>query len=513
MDFFCFLAALASSFIISFYQAYKFAKIGSDHPIHVFLATVIRENNHRLFTRVPRLLNESHCGAYPLFLHWLLSFLPSERIKLVAALLNPTMNTLQVLVVYSVCRWFPGISDVMSTRAGFVSLLFALTPQFYHAFSARNYGLSSRSIGIVLLTIYSLLVFKMRGADSIAVYCLAIILTGYLMWGFNTFSQQAMTFFSIISGIVFGRWDMLLLFFASAAVFVLLHFRYGTSYLKYTLRFIAAYARELSAVFVLKMRYSIWRDFIYDIWLKFSTSLLQGFKYAYNNSLLILMLLNPLAVFSVFIWLNSHKMPAMAIYFVEITVAGVLVFLLTSFRLTRFLGEPERYIEFVTVFSTISSAWYFISSNWSFVFIMVYFIIVNIVQLFIVVLINRKISGKNIDLDLAESAINHNYANEEVRFCSNNEGYTKMLMVNGWQFARLWTADQDYGGYRVSEAFSQFPYVNKVPFEAVLKQCRINICMLDKSQYSTIFEDDSEMSSRLDLLLETENYILYRLSW
>lgn len=513
MDFLFLLSALTSSFLISFYQAYKFAKIGSDHPIHVFLATVIRENNHKLFTRVPRLLNESHCGAYPLFLHWLLSFLPPESLKIVAALLNPTMNTLQVVLVYCVCSYFPGISDSMRVHAGLVALLFALTPQFYHAFSARNYGLSSRSIGIVLLTFYSLLVFQMRSADSILWYCIAIVTTGYLMWGFNTFSQQAMTFISLISGIIFGRWDMLLLFIFSAAIFIVLHPRYSTSYLKYTIRFIAAYARELSAVFVLKMRFSIWRDIVYDIWVKVSESAIDGLKYAYNNSLLILLMLNPLAVFSVSLLFHPMQMPLMVVYFAELSFAGVVVFLLTSFRISRFLGEPERYVEFITVFSTISSAWYLISIKSEFTYIIAYFIAANSMQLLIVILINRKISVKNLDLELAESTINNLYSDKDVRFCSNNEGYTKMFMVNGWQFARLWTADQDYGGYKVSEAFTQFPYVNKVPFEAVLKQFRINICMLDKSQYSTIFEDDPQLSSRLEVLVETDNYILYRLSW
>lgn len=513
MDNVYFWAAIASSFFISFYQAYKFAKIGSDHPIHVFLASVLRENDHKLFTRVPRLLNESHCGAYPLFLHWLLSFMPADGIKVMAALLNPAMNALQVFLVYFVCREFPGIKDELGAQAGFVALLFALTPQFYHAYSARNYGLSSRSIGIVLLTVNCLLIFQARVAESAFPYYLAIIATGYLMWGFNTFSQQAMTLFSILCGLLFGRWDMLLLFAVSVLVFVILHPSYATSYLKYTFRFIAAYARELSAVFVLKLRYGIWRDLVYDIWIKLSKSPFEGLKYLYGNSVIIVALLNPLAFFCLIMW-SDEGIPPMFSYFMHLSIAGMVVFFLTSFRATRFLGEPERYVEFISVFSTVCSAWYLlVNFNNSFVWIIPYFIAVNTVQFCIVILINRKVGAKTAALELAESTINDLYPCGEVRFCANNEGYTKMLMMNMWQFARLWTADQEYGGYKVSEAFTEFPYVNKAPFEAVVKEFRINACMLDKKNFSTIFEDDKEIASRLELLIETDNYVLYRLSW
>jgi len=514
MDILYFLTAIIGSFLISLYQAFKFSKIGSDHPVHVFLASVLRENNHKFFTRVPRLLNESHCGAYPLFLHWLLSFLPAERIRLVAALLNPAMNTLQIVLVYFICRQFLGIRESLGEHAGFVSLIFALTPQFYHAFSARNYGLSSRSIGIVLLTLNALLVFQSRSSESAILYYLAIVVTGYLMWGFNTFSQQATIFFSVISGILFDNWDMLLLFTVSTIVFVVLHPRYAISYLKHTLRFIMAFEKEASPVFVLKMRYSIWRDLVYDIWIKLSDSVFEGLKYAYNNSLLIVLMLNPLAIFTVLLWFNATDMPLMITYFMQLAVTGIIVFILTSFRPTRFLGEPERYVEFVSIFSTICSTWYLKDHyNNLFVYIIPYFIVVNLVQFSIVLLINKKIGAKNTDFDIAESTINNLNFRDGVRFCANNEGYTKMMMVNAWQFARLWTVDQLYGGYKFSEAFTQFPYVNKAPFEAMVKQCRINACMLDKKNFSTIFEDDREMFSRLELVLETENYILYRLSW
>lgn len=514
IDEICFLLGIIIAFCASFFQAYKFAKIGSDHPVHVFLATVVRESNHRLFTRVPRLLNQSYCGANPLYLHWILSFVSPKHIKLLSYVLNPCMNALQVLIVYSVCRGFPGISDVLSAKAGLVSLLFALNPQFYHAFSARNYGLSSRSIGIILLTIYVLFVFQARSVESIFIYYVAIIVTGCLMWGFNTFSQQAMILFSITTGIIFEKWDLLICFIVSTIVFIVIHPKYSISYIKYTFRFIVAYAKELSAVFVLKIRYSIWRDIVCDIWIKLHNSVLEGLKYAYTNSLVIVLLLNPFAVFCIFIWFNVSQMPLMIRYFMQMALVGIIVFLLTSFRITRFLGEPERYVEFVTFFSTICTTWYLVEyTDFPFAYFIAYFVVVNILQICIVILINRKISGKKEDFALAESIINNIFPAGSVRFCSNSEEYTKRMMMNLWQFVRLWTADQDYAGYKVREAFTQFPYVNKTPFEAALKQYRINICMLDKKNFSTIFEDDREMSSRLELLLETENYILYRLSW
>src|SRR5437879_9918531 len=93
-----FAFALIVSFSISYMQTRTLAGRGSDHQVHLFLINLIRENNHRLFGRVPRILNESYCGAYPLFLHWLLSFLSLRQINIVAVLFNPFMNVVQVVI-------------------------------------------------------------------------------------------------------------------------------------------------------------------------------------------------------------------------------------------------------------------------------------------------------------------------------------------------------------------------------------------------------------------------------
>jgi hypothetical protein len=510
-----FAFALIVSFSISYMQTRTLAGRGSDHQVHLFLINLIRENSHRLLSRIPRLLNESYCGAYPLFLHWLLSFLSLRQINIVALLFNPLMNVVQVVILYIALKQEFVVGSGLSAMAGAISLCVALTPQFFHILSARNKGFSSRPVGLILLTVCALLVYCVGGTSYPRLFFALAVLATYLIWGFNTFAQQAVILFGSILGVVFGNWTLLLVAATSLIFFVLLHPRYAFSYLKHTSIFIKTYATDLADVFILKLRPSIWRDLVYDIWNRMLKAPKKALAYAYGNSFLIVIFLNPFVFVAVYSAWRGNLANPFIMFCSQMAAAGLIVFVLTSFRRTRFLGEPERYVELVTAFSTTSGAWYLYSlfGLQGVLAVLIYFFFANVSQFFLARWMIHGTKETASNFTLVEAAITREFKGEPVRFASNNEELTRSLMTNAWSFVLLvWSVGQNYGAeLSVGQAFSTFPYLRQRAFEVILNRFGVNALLLDKSNFSEVFENSRSDRERLELLLETEQLRLYRL--
>ena len=298
-----FLIAVCFCFLLSYIQTQQLAGCGTDHKVHQFLASVIRENRHRLFVKVPRLLNEAPCTTGPLFLDWILSFLNESQIEIVSKFLNPLTNCAVIIVLFIAAHQNPHLAPI----AGWASLGLALTPQFYHAYSARNYGLSARPIGVLLFTLICVNIAVPPEISWEWSHAVILLLVGYLIWGFSTFAQQSLALISVVMELVFEDSRMLFVWLGSLVVFIAVNPKFSVHYLKYTLLSIKTYATDLADVFINKQRYSIWRDLIYDIWQRAFKNKKSALMYAYGNSLLIVAFLNPLMLIAVTSWLMARS--------------------------------------------------------------------------------------------------------------------------------------------------------------------------------------------------------------
>ena len=74
---------------------------------------------------------------------------------------------------------------------------FALTPQFFHSLSARNFGLSARGIGLLFLTAFLACVAQTALSPVPEFWWVLTIIFGWFVWGFSTFAIQAAIFISI----------------------------------------------------------------------------------------------------------------------------------------------------------------------------------------------------------------------------------------------------------------------------------------------------------------------------
>jgi hypothetical protein len=512
------LAAVAActtiAFAIAAAQAFIGAKIGTDHPGHVFLVRAIRINRFRLFVRIPRLLNFAVVAALPLYLHWLFAHVRDRWTYWAERLLNPAMSAAHIGLFAAILASAEGGDHSTFIRFAGTVACFAFTPQFFHALSARNFGLSSRGAGLLLLTGTLFSAFNMQTHSGIEWYIGGALLA-YMIWGFSTFAAQALIIISIMHALIFGRFEILASSIFGLAIFLIVHPRYSIGYLRYTINFIYKYATDLAPIYILSRRPSLWRDLVSDIWREIAQDRRKGLRYAYENGILIALFLNPLLVIAI-AWRMTAGSPHIGIisFAGEMAICGATAMLLTSFRQTRFLGEPERYIEAVTPWSTLAgaAALVHVFGDHSVAAVASLFLALDLVQLGMSHMLFRYLTGKNLDIRGAESAIAA-FSGNNVRLASNNEHLTKQFMYNDWHFAFYIAAGVDYCGLSITQAFSRFPILRPEAFEHIVEQCRINVCVMDREVGEDLFRAYPHGLKSIVALHETPALRVFGLTW
>lgn len=509
----CLAATLA--LCISAAQSFIGQKVGSDHPVHVFLTRRIRKNHFRLFARIPDLLNDSYCAAVPLYIHWIIAHFRALAVFWSERLLNPCVNSLHVILVAGIAIYIGHHEGLPAQLYGITACLFALTPQFYHALSARNFGLSARGIGLLLLTAFFFAAYAVEALNLPALTWPALVVLGWLVWGFSTFAQQAMCILSVLL-LSTGRLAPLSGAFFGLALFVALHPRYSIGYLRHTFLFIRAYAKELAPIYILQRRESIWRDLTRDIWLRFRRQgATEALRYAYENSALVVVLLNPLVVWCCWSALRgAHLRDGIFGFCLSLALCGSAAAFLTSFRVSRFLGEPERYVESITPWAVLyASHDIFVQTGMPvLIWLLAIFLVADFAQLAASGILLSRVAERSPTLEHIESIIEVRWGTN-ARVCSNNEHYTKMLMQHDWQYAYCFAVGQPYCGMSIAQAFSRFPVLRREACERIVEHFRINSCLLDREAYDALFENVPSALRSMSVAYETDRFRLLFLEW
>jgi hypothetical protein len=503
-----FATALLLAAIVPWFQACILAGRGSDQSVHIFLMRCIQANGMRLYSRMPHLLNESFVGPYPIFLHWCLAWLTPTALKKASLTINPLFNLLICATGVAAMLLLPLSAHVSLATAGTATLLLALTPQYYHAFSARNFGISARSAGIFLFAIFYLAYFLGANGAIQPLFLAASVVAGYLIIGTSTFAMQAMVFSAIPVALLSGKWIIFPVELSGFVLFLVLHPRHGWTLLVYTLGFMGVYRREWAPIYLFPQRASIWRDLVSDIWkMARNGPLDRVISYAYGNGFLIVLLLNPLTVVGAFS-LRALAFDPFLQFCSILAIAGLVMAFLTSFRPTRFLGEPERYVELTTIFGTISGT----------VTLMHYqadlpaalaccFAFMDAAQLAIAIKLSRHIA-KKIDAELvaAQSAIEHALPATNVRFTSNSDNVIRLSLQRFWHYAQFWTYDRLFMGRTLTEAFDPYPIMRPEVLKDAIAEYRINAVIIDKSGWASRSADETRLDN-FKIVYEGSQYV------
>lgn len=502
------------AYLLTMYQGRNLLGLGSDHAVHMFIVNKIRKNNHKLFDRVPGIINDAYLGAYPLFMHVVLSYFSDKHIEILTKHYNSTVNGIFVFLGGLTSLLL--IEDMQWELMLGICLSLAMCPQFFHVFSARNFGLSSRPVGILLVSILVLLGYFYETSIESSWFVVSGVVVGYLIWGSNTFSQQTIILTGLFEGLIYSSWFLIFVFMLSLAIFITLHNKYALSYIYRTAWFIYTYATQMAKLYILKERHSIWRDFIWDFYKNFDKNDLKiSVKYVYRNPIIIIVFLNPFVFFSMLPESFIAADTSFIVYSMRFSFCCFLVFIMTSFRFSRFLGEPERYVEMGTMYSVITSMFILqeISGLLGISIFIFYMSFLYLVQVAIVEKVASNISGQQESINGVQRVIVEKSLSEgdEINFYSNNEDVTKRLMVNDWNFARFWSFETKFAGYNFRDSYTQFPFYKERLTESVLDTYRVNYVVFDKRNPHS--RPKNHALSNVETLMDNVDYSVYRLTW
>lgn len=323
----------------------------SDHPVHVDLIKRIKRNNNRFVSDYMIAINEKQVD-YPQLFHWLLSFFPEWVYKKKYTLVNITVKLIEI-VAFNFFLFFVFINTNLETSVFlYANIVFNVFPFSYVGWNAKNLGLSARGISLVFGQIYIYLLVAYLYMENI--YLLGAILIVILI--IILLSQITLQFVLLslpLVIIVFQIPELFPLPFLAFGLFYVLMPKIAKSYIIAQYNHKRNYALFMAKIFILKSRPSIYRDFVFDFWIKFKKdNALKALHYIYSNPLVEIIYGFPYLWFVIFCK-NINEFPDDFVTLYYLVFISMSLFFITSFRWTRFLGEPQRYLEFVIPLITI----------------------------------------------------------------------------------------------------------------------------------------------------------------
>lgn len=346
--------------------------VGSDHYVHHAFITLIRRNRHRFIRERSYALIGREMG-YPQLLHWILSFIPERWSKNLGSGVSTTFMALAIGLFEWFALHFCSVAGYPHNGVGLVfpaALIFATTPYFYDLVDPRSRGLSGRSFGLMLGSgyTYTLLLFLDSGSTS---WLLASIAMALLVFHGSQFAWQFLKLTTPLIALLAGEWRLLLP--PGAAIILSL-----TVLPEVTLLMLKReqgrrqhWLTHLVFLKILGRRPSVWRDFVYDFWLKglalvrarALTDAADLISYIYYNPLVRLMLGFPLVAAWFVYAVSAMKAGSLVLAWPPdephslllcFVSASLLIVFATCFRALILLGRPERYMEFVAGITALS---------------------------------------------------------------------------------------------------------------------------------------------------------------
>lgn len=493
---------------------FKISKSGFDHYYHFGLIESIRNNNKKFVLKQESYIIDNNF-TYPQFFHWLLSFLPEkfirEKYNKIGQFINFLILASFVVFAYTVYDFL----DLKISRELFVlysGLAFTLSPFNYLLWNAKNRGLSVRGFGLLLGFLYLYCIVWLNLYESNWFY-LPIYFLVFIILLSNQFSFQFVLLASPFLAIFYK--DIFLVFppFVAALLYLIFFRKIAISFFKGQYYHKTNLFKYLAKNGLLKRRYSIYRDLVWDFWKK------RDIKYILNNPIVAVVLGFPfLSVLVFFVIKNFIEkpdfVPSVTVFvFIIPILTALIAFFLTSFRPTRFFGEPERYVEFALPFISLISVFYLQNFEWIFVLLIIFSFVYLIYQ-YALFGFNKDETNFNIYINNIKNFIAENSKKEFFLTFSNNISTLNFLIDNN-KFKILSpniTSDHT-GSVHIKDIFVKgFPLVNTAVLMTLITEFNIEWFILD-----TVYlkEEDFNSLEKKDITFHkvmTNNYfILYKI--
>ncbi len=322
------------------YNCLSSVSYGSDHYFHLKFINSIKENKHKFLIKNPVISNEKYL-SYPQLYHWIFSFIPSKFLLNNIKLLNIILRIAEIIILNILLYLFSFIHPFNTITYLYFNVLLTLTPFAYSTWNAKNTGLSARGFGLIIGEVFVFLtVFYIYSGSPL--WLTSLIICAYIAILSSQMTFQLILLSAPLYALLFSNFYFLLIPLSAILIFFMTHGVIAVNFFKGQGNHKRNYYFFLAEIFILKNRHSIYRDFVYDFWKRLSKKPLEACLYLYNNPLMEVIIQMPIVAFSVYCFMSGNEV----IIFEKILIIPLILFFLTSFRKSRFLGEPQRYIEF-----------------------------------------------------------------------------------------------------------------------------------------------------------------------
>lgn len=319
------------------------ANHGSDHAFHLSTIQRIKNNRHRFIKNYLLSINEKY-PFYPQLYHWLLSFLPETVYQKKFNYINLAVKVIEIIVFNIFLYYIYNTIGFERINFLYANIVFNAFPFSYSAWNAKNTGLSARGIGLVAGQSYLYLIVAYLLTGSLWIL-LSIFFIVFVIMLLSQITMQFVILSLPLVIVVFSVPELFPIPFVAYGLFYLIIPKVAKNYIIGQFNHKRNYALFMANIFILKNRPSIYRDFILDFWVKLRNDWRHGLIYIYTNPLV------ELVYGFVFLWFVVYANYSQGfaeefkvIY--KLVMISLALFFLTSFRWTRFLGEPQRYVEF-----------------------------------------------------------------------------------------------------------------------------------------------------------------------
>jgi hypothetical protein len=478
----------------------KKSHFGSDHFFHLNLIRLIKSNHHRFVERYQNFIGNEYL-SYPQLFHWIMGFFNMNHPSGLILIYKSVIFFLDVS--FFLIFFYSGFLRFTSRLPLFIiflyaALLFIFTPFNFVRWNSTNAGFSPRSLGVLLGRIF-LYLFLFQHYHSAWVFYAGLIAVVYIIFLSSQFAMQFVLFFCIIYGILFMDWRIFSVPFLAFALFYLLHKKIAINYIKGQYRHKKIYAVHFAKRFILKYRPGIWRDFIYDFWIKLKKEKWAALPYIQTNAVVTFFwgfTIMPLVIYFI---IRNNFIAHQKVFWpfitanplIQIALITMLIFFLTSLAKTRFLGEPERYLEFATP----SMVFIFIESygSRSIYIAIIYYVIMSLLLIFISKWYDKKSArvkdnllwqldtvqpdGKSL-ISVLEG-LKRQYG--RLNLFSNNEEITRYLLVlEDVNFLLPDIAAEKTGSFFYKDIYhEQYPCVNESLLLPMINEFEINVMVID----------------------------------
>lgn len=220
----------------------------------------------------------------------------------------------------------------------------------------------------------------------------------------------------------------------------------------------------------------------------------------------------PIVVISVALG-ETKTLDGLPLFAAQLATSAGILFFATSFRRTRFLGEPERYLEMSAPFAIIAAVVVLEghAGAWAVPALLVYFAAITAGQLGLARLVRTAVADRAHDLATVTAAINaHCPPGGTVRLAANSDEMQKYFMTEPWSFVRYWSYEKPFAGFHVRDAFDPFPILKTAVVEAAIRSYGATYCLMATGDSgAALFAGDHAWRARLSVLAETPTYRLY----